>query len=179
MNRTFLGLAVTNVTLLLVSFALGLGASVEERVPGAPWHGTHFLLGLFTTMATLGVHSIVYTYFLGTNRWVKEVVQAYAMPDWVVAQSKKNKSRAFRFILWSMTLIGLTAWMGAGADTGRIAPTWHLGVAALTVAFHFGAFAAEYAAIVAQGRLVLEVKARADAMRAERYGPEAGAVAAS
>ena len=59
----------------------------EPRGPGipAPWHLVHFLLGLVTTMTTLLVHSIAYTYFLGTGKWVKEVVRVYRMPDWVEA----------------------------------------------------------------------------------------------
>lgn len=173
MHRIFLSLVVTNLSLLVASFAVGLGASAEPRGPGAAWHGTHFLLGLFTVMATLLVHSIAYTYFLGTHKWVKEVARVYQLPDWIVAQSKKNKGRAFRFEILSMSLIGVTAWLGAGADAQGMNPLWHLAVAALTTAFNVGAFAAEYAAIVGQARLLLEVKARADALRLARYGPDA------
>ncbi|WZO95902.1 hypothetical protein EP7_002874 [Isosphaeraceae bacterium EP7] len=172
MHRIFLGLAVTNLSLLLASFVLGLGASGEPRGPGAVWHGTHFLMGLATTMVTLLVHSIVYTYFLGTNKWVREVVGAYQMPEWVEVQSKKNKRKAFRFVLWGMTAIGATSWLGAASDAQGLNPYWHLSAATLTFGFTLGAFAAEYAAIVSQARLILEVKARADVMRLERYGPE-------
>ena len=45
-------------------------------------------------------------------------------------------------------------------------------MAALTIAFNFGAFAVEYAVIVAQARLLLEVKAQADRLREARYGAE-------
>ena len=172
MYRIFLTLAVTDTSLMLASFVLGFGASAEPRAPGAVWHGTHVLIGILTTMVTLLVHSIVYTYFLGTHKWVKEVVRVYQLPDWVLAQSKKNKSKAFRFEFWAMTLIGISAWLGAGADAQGLNPLWHLGAVCVTFAFQLGAFAVEYLTIVAQARLLLEVKARADALREERYGPE-------
>ena len=50
---------------------------------------------------------------------------------------------------------------------------WHLGAAALAVAFNFGAFVAEYAVIVAQARLLLEVR-QADRLRESRDGTGSG-----
>jgi hypothetical protein len=178
MHRIFLGLAVTDGSLLVASFVLGLLATGETPGPGSVWRGTHVLISLLATLTTLLVHSIVYTYFLGTGKWVKEVARVYQLPDWIHAQAKKNKRKAFRFEFWSMTLIAVTAWLGAASDTQRLGPLWHLGVAAATLAFNLGAFAVEYAVIVAQARLLLEVKARADQLREARYGPEPSAVAA-
>jgi hypothetical protein len=173
MLRYFLVLAVTDGSLLVASFVLGLLATGEPRGPGAIWHGVHILFALLTTMATLAVHSIVYTYFLATGKWAREVVRVYQLPEWINTQAKKNKRKAFRFEFWSMTLIAVTAWLGAAADTQGLNPLWHLGIAALTLAFNFGAFAVEYAVIVAQARLLMEVKDQADRLRAARYGAEA------
>ena len=174
MHRIFLGLAVTNGSLLVASYVVGLISMGEPRGPGIKdsWHTLHFLLGLFTTLTTLLVHSIVYTYFLGTGKWVKEVVAAYAMPEWIEAQAKKNKKKAFRFEFYCMLLIGITAWFGAASDARGFNPTWHLFAASLTMAFNFGAFAVEYVVIVAQARLLLEVKKRADEQRLALYGPD-------
>ena len=47
-------------------------------------------------------------------------------------------------------------------------PLWHLGLAAVTLAFNFGTFILEYLVIVLQGRLLLEIKTQADRMREER-----------
>lgn len=175
MLRYFLVLAVTDGSLLVASFVLGLLATGEPRGPGAVWHGVHLLFALFTTMTTLAVHSIAYTYFLATGKWAKEVVHVYRLPEWINDQAKKNKRKAFRFQFWSMTLIAITAWLGAGADAQGLNPTWHLVLAATTLAYNFGAFAVEYAIIVAHARLLLEVKARADQMREALYGPETAA----
>ena len=165
MLRYFLVLAVTDGSLLVASFVLGLLATGEPRGPHAVLRGVHVLFAIFTTMATLAVHSIAYTYFLATGKWAQEVVRVYQLPDWVNHQAKKNKRKAFRFVMWSTTWIAVTAWLGAASDTQAVNPLWHLGVAAVMLAFNIGAFAVEYAVIVAQVRLLAEVKDQADRLR--------------
>jgi hypothetical protein len=176
MLRYFLVLAVTDGSLLVASFVVGLLASNEPRGPHAVWHGVHVLVALAATMATLAVHSIAYTYFLATGKWAAEVVRVYGLPTWINDQAKKNKRKAFRFEFWGMTAIAVAAWLGAAAEVRDVHPLWHLGVALAAMAFNFGAFAVEYAVIVAHVRLLLEVKEQADRLREARYG--AGAVAA-
>jgi hypothetical protein len=177
MHRIFLGLAVTSGTLLVVSLALGLVAAGQGGGTGHTWHDIHFLLGLLTVLAGLLVHSIVFTYFLGTGKWVREVVRVYRLPDWIEAQAVKNKRKAFPFELSGMALLGATAWLGAGTDTRGWPSAYHLGAAALTLAFNLGAFVAEYAAIVSQGRLLLEVKDEADRLRQASLAGKAGELA--
>jgi hypothetical protein len=173
MLRYFLVIAVTDGSLLITSFVLGLMASGESSVPDARWRGVHILIALLTTVATLAVHSIAYTYFLATGKWAAEVVRVYQLPPWINDQAKKNKRKAFRFEFYGMTLVAVTAWIGAAVHTQGLNPLWHLAVAGVSVAFNLGAFVVEYAVIVAQARLLLEVKAQADKLREARYGPEA------
>jgi hypothetical protein len=173
--RYFLVLAVTAGSLLAASFVLGLMATAEPRGPHDVWHGIHILFALLTTMTALAVHSIVYTYFLATGKWAKEVVRVYQLPEWINTQAKKNKRKAFRFVMWSTTWIAVTAWLGAASDTQGTNPLWHLGIAAVMLAFNLGAFAVEYAVIVAQVRLLAEVKDQADRLRTARYGAGAEA----
>lgn len=173
MIRYFLVLAVTGASLLSADFVIGLIAASEVRAPGAIWHGIHFLFSLLTVLTLLGIHSIVYTYFMATNKWAKEVVRVYQLPDWFNTEAKKNKTRAVRFVMGSMTMIALTAWLGAAADTrGSAYSIWHLGVAAAAFAYNLGAFVVEYGLIVAHARLLMELKDQADRLRAERYGPD-------
>ena len=174
MLRYFLVLAVTDGSLLVTTFVMGLLASGEPRGPHAVLRGVHILVALLATVATLAVHSIAYTYFLATGKWAAEVVRVYRLPDWVNHQAKKNKRKAFRFEFWGMSAVAVTAWLGAAADARGVNPLWHLGVAALAVAFNLGAFAVEYVVIVAQHRLLTEVKVQADKLREARYGPDAG-----
>ena len=171
MIRYFLVLAVTGGSLLLADFVLGLFAAGEARGPHAIWHAVHVLFSLLTVVMLLGIHSIVYTYFMATGKWAKEVVRVYQLPEWFVAQATRNKRRAFRFIMGSMTAIAITAWMGAAADTrGQAYAPWHLGAAALTIAFNLGSFVVEYGGIVSHARLLMELKAQADQLREARYG---------
>jgi hypothetical protein len=167
MHRIFLGLAATNSVFLLVTFIFGFVATAAggARATDRAWMDLHFLLGLFSTITTVLVHSIVFTYFLGTGKWVKEVSRVYGLPGWVWAQAIKNKRKAFPVELWGMALIGIAAWMGAGAHARGWRPEWHLGLAAVALAFNSGAFVIEYVAIVSQARLLLEVKEQADFLR--------------
>jgi hypothetical protein len=171
MIRYFLVLAVTGASLLVADFVLGLFAAGEVAGQTEIWHGVHFLFSLLTVVCLLGIHSIVYTYFMATAKWAKEVVRVYQLPEWFVAHATRNKRRAFRFIMGSMTTIAVTAWLGAAAHTRSLAyAPWHLWFAALTVAFNFGSFALEYAGILAHARLLLELKSQADKLREARYG---------
>jgi hypothetical protein len=171
MLRYFLVLAVADGSLLVTSFVLGLLATGEPRGPHAVLRGVHLLIALLTTMTTLAVHSIAYTYFLATGKWAAEVVRVYQLPGWINDQAKKNKRKAFRFEFWGMSIVAIAAWLGAAADTQGLNPLWHLGAAMIAVGFNLGAFAAEYAVIVTQVRLMLEVKLQADRLREARYGP--------
>jgi hypothetical protein len=179
MLRYFLVLAVTDGSLLAASFVLGLLATAEPRGPHAVLRGVHVLFAIFTTMATLAVHSIAYTYFLATGKWAQEVVRVYQLPDWVNHQAKKNKRKAFRFEFWGMTAVAVAVWLGGAADAQGLNPLWHLGASAFAVAFNLAAFAVEYAVIVGHARLLMEVKSQADRLREARYGPDPEAVAAA
>jgi len=177
MIRYFLVLAVTGGSLLAADIVIGLLAAGEPRGAGAVWRGVHVLFSLLTIVALLGVHSIVYTYFMATVKWAKEVAKVYQLPDWMVGQATRNKKRVFRFIMGSIAAVAATAWLGAAVDTrGGGYGVWHLGVAFATLGFNLVSFVVEYAGIVAHHRLLAEVKARADQMRLERYGPEAVSV---
>jgi hypothetical protein len=155
-------------------------ATGDLHGPGAVARGVHILFSLATVVVLLGIHSIVYTYFVATGKWAKEVVTVYQLPDWINAHAKKNKRRAFRFIMWSMTAIAVAAWLGAAADTRSSSYTpWHLGFAALAVAFNLGSFIVEYGVIVAHVRLLRELKERADQLREARYGSDGAATSES
>ena len=174
MLRSFLVLAVTDASLLIASFVVGLLATGEPRGPHAVWRGVHVLVALAATMATLAVHSIVYTYFLATGKWAAEVVRVYGLPTWVNDQAKKNKRKAFRYEFWGMACVAVAAWMGAGADTLRLDPLWHLAAAGFALAFNASAFSVEYAIIVNHARLLMEVKSQADRLRESRQAAQPG-----
>lgn len=179
MLRTFLVMAVTGGSLLVSTFVLGLLASAEPLGPGAKLRAVHVLFAILTTMATLGVHSVVYTYFLATGKWAAEVVRVYGLPEWANQQAKANKKKAFRLEFRAMTWVAIAAWFGAGADAQGWNPLWHLGFALLAIVYNLYAFVAEYQLILTHARLLTEVKDQADRLREARYGQDAEALAAT
>ncbi|MFM1802826.1 MAG: hypothetical protein RJA81_2178 [Planctomycetota bacterium] len=173
MNRIFLSLAATNFSLLIASYVLGI-ISVSQW-PGRHDQalGVHFLIALATVMFSLLVHSIVYTYFLGTNRWVREVVEIYKMPGDVLARSKSLKRKAFKWEFRAMTVVAIAAWLGAWVH--REYPVhvqqqslYHHLAAVVVILISLTAFSIEYKLIELQGKLLNEVKDLADRMRQER-----------
>ena len=173
MNRIFVKLAITDFSLLLASYVLGL-VSVSQW-PGRHDQalGVHFLIGLATVMFTLLVHSIVYTYLLGTNRWVREVVEIYKMPPEILARSKGNKRKAFKWEFRAMTMVSIAAWAGAWVHREYPIPMpqqslYHHVAAVCVFVVSLAAFSMEYKIIELQGQLLNEVKDLADRMREER-----------
>jgi len=173
MKRIFLSLAVTNLSLLVASYVLGI-VSVSQW-PGRHDQalGVHFLIALFTVMFSLLVHSIVYTYLMGTNRWVREVVEVYKMPDEILARSKANKRKGFKWEFRAMSMVAVAAWLGAYVHREYPTPfpqqsMYHHFAAVFVFIVSLAAFQIEYKVITAQGKLLNEVKELADRMREER-----------
>ncbi|MFO0946891.1 MAG: hypothetical protein U1D30_13260 [Planctomycetota bacterium] len=149
MNRIILGMAGTNYVLVAITMYLGL----LSEPTADPTHLTedyfryHFLMGLFTALFTMLVHCMVFTYFLGTNRWVKEATVAYSLDGVLLAESRRLRGRAFATAMVSMLLVVATIATGAGAHT-RTWPTWlHQVVPATTYLFMFVAYWIEIHAI--------------------------------
>jgi hypothetical protein len=71
----------------------------------------HWLSGVAAAIAVLLANSIVVTYFIGTNRWCKEVVDAYSLGRGYVAESTALKRRAFP---WA--LLGMLSVIGVAVD---------------------------------------------------------------
>ena len=89
MTRTFSILATLLAVVLLATFAVGWWSfflrPAADDVAAQHFKQdvflTHFSLGLGSALGILLVHCLIFTYFLGTGRWVKEVTLTYGMPD--------------------------------------------------------------------------------------------------
>lgn len=184
MSRIFLSLAATDLSLIVASYVLGL-VSVSAG-PGRHDRelGVHFLIALFTVLFSVLVHSIVYTYLMGTNRWVREVVEVYRMPAEIAARSKAHKRKGFKWEFRAMTMVAVAAWLGAWVhrEYPKAVPAqsmYHhisaVGVLVLSIV----AFVYEYRIIGEQGKLLDEVKTLADSMRQARIAERLAAEAAS
>src|SRR5215475_117947 len=83
MSRILARLAAFNFFVLLLTFAVGWLSRWRGSLTNGddPTYMIHLYLGLLAVILTLGVHCLIFTYFLGTGRWVKEVALAYRLPD--------------------------------------------------------------------------------------------------
>jgi hypothetical protein len=174
MTRIFLALASIDALGLAASFAVGLTSMMREGVrhPDDPTYQIHFLLGLFTAIGTLLVHCIIFTYFLGTGRWVKEVTLAYALPDepWHKL-TRELKRWTFPPALCAMLVTIATAAAGTGVQL-RVWPWYvHLTLACATLVINGWAFLVEYGNVRTNAGVIEAVLQEVDRIRAERGLP--------
>ena len=94
MTRIFTVLASLNGLILLLTFAGGTGFKLGLGLP----YLVHFSLGLLSAITTLLVHCAIFTYFLGTGRWVKEVAIAYRIPDEPLPKLTRELKRDFKVV---------------------------------------------------------------------------------
>jgi hypothetical protein len=174
MTRIFVTLASVNALGLAASFVLGIVSMLRNGVNDAtePTYQIHFLVGLFTAIGTLLVHCIIFTYFLGTGRWVKEVGLAYSLPDAPLPKlTRELKRSTFPPALFAMLITIATAAAGAGVHT-RSWPWWvHGSLALATLAVNAWAFTVEYRNVNVNAGVLEAVLREVDRIRAERGLP--------
>src|SRR5258708_27603731 len=74
-------------------------------------------------MLTWFVHCLIFTYFLGTGRWVKEVKLAYNLPDQPLAKlTRELKRRGFPPALFAM-LAAIATGAARAAAPGKLTPS--------------------------------------------------------
>jgi len=129
---------------------------------------THFVLGLFTALAVLLTHCLAITYFLGTGRWVKEVCIEYRLPEerWPRQTREIKRKNTPRAILAMLVTIA-TAAAGAGRQNFDW-PAWiHAALAGTALVVNAMAWVVEYRNMRTNIRILDEVYAETDRMRAE------------
>jgi hypothetical protein len=175
MSRILVGLATLNTIILLMAFVVGFQSEGRVHVsPGVPLSDAqrmftvHLIAGLSATLLTLLLHSLIFTYFIGTGRWVQEVVKSYGLPESLRSQSRGLKSRTFPYILASTLLVITTAIVGAATDRGLLDRNIHLALATITIGSNFWSYVAEYQAVIANSELISQIMGEVTRMRRER-----------
>jgi hypothetical protein len=170
MTQILLRLSLVNFLALAATFTVGLLSVLYNGLlnPESPLFPLHLYLGLFSVSATLGLHCLVFIYFLGTGRWVKEVALAYQMPDVPLPrQTRELKRQAFPWALFAMLVTIATAAAGAGQHHG-----WHwsihLSLASLTLLVNLQAFFVESRCVRQNTQIIHEVMQEVDRIRSER-----------
>jgi hypothetical protein len=170
MAQTFRTLAVLLTFAILATIGLGFWSLIT---PGEPKDKdlfiVHFVFGLATAIGGLLVHCLIFIYFLGTGRWVKEVTLAYRMPDEPWHKKTRELKRAtFPPALFSM-LIAIAA---AAAGTGAQLKVWpwewyvHMTLGLLTLLINLWAFRIELRNVTLNAGVIDAVMAEVDRIRA-------------
>jgi len=124
MTRIFTTLAWFAVLFMAATLVMGLLMGDLRHDPSPEtisWARVHRLCGVAAALAVVFVNSIVVTYFIGTSRWCKEVVETYRLDPTLAGRSTALKRRAFPWAVISMlTVVGVIS-LGGAADpaTGR------------------------------------------------------------
>lgn len=179
MSRIFVALAIINTLALLASVVLGLGFMVERDAGMvAPtgnqtltlgWFASHMVVGLFTAVFGLFLHCLIFTYFLGTGRWVKEVARAYQLPDHLLPKETRTfKRQVFPPALFAMLSVIAAVATGAGAQTGP-ETSWGLAhpvMAVVALALNGWAYVIEYRTVTANAKIMDAVMAEVEKRQA-------------
>ncbi len=170
MANTFSYMAIFLFSVILLTAGAGTFYAV---LPESPFRQEifilHFFLGLSASIAILFVHCIVFIYFLGTGRWVKEVALAYQIPDEPFPKRTRELKRlAFPAALFSM-LIGIaTAAAGAGAQLQAWPWYIHATLAVLTLGINLWAFSVEHQTVSENAGIIQAVMGEVDRIRKEK-----------
>ncbi len=157
---------------LLTTFGVGFASQATGGLRSADGsiYLLHFTLGLFSVLFALGVHCLIFIYFLGTGRWVKEVALAYGIPDEPLPRlTRELKRRTFPPALFAMLIAIATASAGAAVQWRDWHWTIHLSLAVATLAINAWAFRVEYRTVSINAGVIDDVMREVDRIRAQ-YG---------
>jgi hypothetical protein len=174
MTRIFTTLAAVNALALAAAFLTGILSQWRDAAqqPSDATYLVHFSLGLFAAIDTLLVHCVIFTYFLGTGRWVKEVGLAYGLPDVPWPRLTRDlKRRTFPPALTAMLVTIAAAAAGAGNQLKEWPWPVHAGLAAAALAVNLWAFRIEYRDVRINAGVIDQVMQETERIRAARGLP--------
>ena len=153
----------------------------------SPRASLHRLLGVGAALMTILVNSITVTYFVGTNRWCREVADSYSLGDTLPDRSTRLKRASFPWSLLGITATLAIAALGAASDPTAILETAPRFVSAHYLAAWIGiaviayAFLRQLAAVGANYEVIDEILGEVRRIRREKgldddeNGPELAA----
>lgn len=137
MTRILFTLASFSIILLVTAlvFGLSMGDLYAQPQPSHEtlhWATVHRLTGIAAALAVVFVENVIVTYFIGTSRWCKEVVETYRLDPAAVQASNRLKRRTFPWALAGMLAVVAVIALGGAADPATGRPNtqswadWHL-----------------------------------------------------
>jgi len=124
MSRMFTQAAIFAVALMVATAGLGLwlGDLHGQTDPAVlRWGTVHRLSGVLAALVVVLVNSMAVTYFVGTSRWVREVVETYGLEAALIERGRRLKRATFPLaVVGMLAVVGIVA-LGGAADpaTGR------------------------------------------------------------
>jgi hypothetical protein len=119
MDRVFSRAALFAVALMAATAGLGLwlGDLHGQTAPAVlRWGTVHRLSGVLAALMVVLVNSMAVTYFIGTGRWCREVVETYGLDGSYIERSRRLKRSAFPFALMGMLAVVTIVALGGAAD---------------------------------------------------------------
>jgi len=179
MTRIFLTLSSLSLALLIIALVQGfsIGNLYERPEPSAETLRAatfHRLIGIAAALAVVFVESIVVTYFIGTSRWCKEVVETYQLGPEAVAESNRLKRRTFPWALAGMLAVVVVIALGGAADPATLRPntqdwaSWHRVGALVGIVFVAWTYWVSWNNIAANHAIIERVMAGVERFRRER-----------
>ena len=181
MSRIFLTLSLTSVIFLIAAFGLGLsiGDSYSRDANVQYLVSIHFLTAIGALILVCLVHALVFTYFMGTSRWMEETIRAYKLAETNHKECVKMKYCTLPGIILCFLLLLTTGAVGGAADpaspiefkelAGLSAGTIHMLIALFTIGINLIVFVQEYLVIYRNGELIQKVLSDVRRVR-EEYG---------
>ena len=184
MTRIFLTLSIIGTLLGVGVFLLGLNiGDAQVRDPAVQQSvGRHMLFGVLALCFGSLVHAIVFTYFMGTGRWIEETSRVYQLTNDFHEESRRMKYRLLIFITASFLMLLTTGAFGTASDPashvgfrgflGLTAGHVHMGIAITALLLNFVTNLQEFRAIERNGEIIETVMGEVRRIRAERGLPD-------
>lgn len=182
MTRIFLTLSSVSTLLLAIVFVLGLNIDDPKSLESQSLVSWHLMLAMTGLVIAALVHAIVFTYFMGTGRWMEDVSKTYQLDEKWRLEGQRLKYRVIPWMcLWLFLLLPAIIGFGAASDpasrsgfsgwAGLSASSVHLLVALMTVFCNVFVNFREFQAIERNGQLVQEVLEKVREIRIARGLP--------
>lgn len=179
MIRIFFTLSVLSVVLLGSALLMGLTMGDLYARPMASretlqWATLHRLTGISAALAVVFVESVAVTYFVGTSRWCKEVVETYGFSrDPVVASNRLKRMTFLWAVLGMLTAVGIAA-LGGASDPATLRPNtkawadYHLVGAISGIVFIIWTYFLAWSNIIANQAIIAGLVAEVREVRQQR-----------
>lgn len=180
MIRIFSTLAFISVAVLVGALVMGLsiGDLYAKPLPSQAtldWATDHRLMGIAASIGVVLVESIAVTYFIGTSRWCREVVETYRLDPAPVIASNRLKRKTFPWALAGMFAVIVVASLGAASDPGatlrhdtKAWANWHFLGALLGIAFVAWTYFVALNNIIMNHRIIEQIVAEVGRIRREQ-----------